>query len=341
MGRFDPRGSQADRSEWGLERGTKTESSIWGSGEGRPGLVAPFLFNRLRVLIVQLVRTSVWFASVGLGLFVAYLGLRIYVNQPDYRDYINGCLLIGIVAPILIVLITLRGRHPTWDLDDPRKQLTRVCAYLPLLMCANLSIWPLGLALDLSPQEEYVITYGVSTATFALAPVALLARGLWRWPRPLEQVGKIRLAGVLIFSCFIVIIVGRYEFEPSRVLTPYEVALSIFVTFISATSEELVFRVMLLSYLCAVLRSPIAALVISSIVFGYFHAPFWLSRMPDISAGSWLGHPVIVATTVLLTALGLFLGVLWLRTRSLLLIGAVHTFFNAPVGLKEFSDIWG
>jgi len=94
---------------------------------------------------------------------------------------------------------------------------------------------------------------------------------------------------------------------------------------------------MLLSYFAAVLKSPVAALVLSSAVFGFMHVPGDVMR--DWSnPHAWYVHATV--SPLVKTAIGAFFGALWMRTRSLFVVGAAHSLFNVAPVLARFSEVW-
>jgi membrane protease YdiL (CAAX protease family) len=91
--------------------------------------------------------------------------------------------------------------------------------------------------------------------------------------------------------------------------------------------EEFFFRVLLQERLSLVLRSPWGGLVASAILFGLVHAPGFYFR-PAASQEALGLHPSLfmaVGYSVVLTSLaGLFLGILWMRTKNLAVLVIAH-----------------
>lgn len=80
---------------------------------------------------------------------------------------------------------------------------------------------------------------------------------------------------------------------------------------------------MLLSALVGVFKSPPAAVVVSSLVFGLMHAPAWVVEEDSSPLLELLGTAIWNHTAV-----GVFLGVAWLRTRSFLAVTVAHWLLN-------------
>ena len=91
--------------------------------------------------------------------------------------------------------------------------------------------------------------------------------------------------------------------------------------------EEFFFRVLLQERLAAVLRSPWGGLVAAAVLFGLVHAPGFYLR-PAATQEALGSHPSLlmaVGYSIVLTSLaGLFLGVLWMRTKNFAVLVIVH-----------------
>jgi len=106
--------------------------------------------------------------------------------------------------------------------------------------------------------------------------------------------------------------------------------------------EEFFFRRWLQSRLEACTGSAAWGLVLSALLFGLAHAPgIWLrggGAVEDLADTSLPGIVAYVVSTQTLT--GLMFGVLWMRTRSLVLCALVHGMFDTPATVARFMDGW-
>ena len=106
--------------------------------------------------------------------------------------------------------------------------------------------------------------------------------------------------------------------------------------------EEFLFRACIQSRLAAWLKSPATAIVATSIMFSLSHWPgLYLRGGPGVDG--WSADPVQVAafTIAALSPLSVALGLLWQRSRSLLLVVLVHGAIDALPNTAEFVRIWG
>jgi uncharacterized protein len=103
--------------------------------------------------------------------------------------------------------------------------------------------------------------------------------------------------------------------------------------------EEFFFRGMLQTHLIVLLKSPLAGIAVTGILFGLFHAPGIYRRKGDKSGP--LGENPALLDTILYTILALstagwFAGLLFWRTQSLLAPILVHAGIDAVASAVEF-----
>jgi membrane protease YdiL (CAAX protease family) len=109
-------------------------------------------------------------------------------------------------------------------------------------------------------------------------------------------------------------------------LAPPALALGIVGAFVwialeAGLCEEFLFRAALQSRLAALLEAPAAAIVVTSLLFALAHAPgLYLRGTPETDG--WSTDPLQVAafTIATLSPISILFGILWARTRSLLLV---------------------
>lgn len=107
--------------------------------------------------------------------------------------------------------------------------------------------------------------------------------------------------------------------------------------------EEFFFRAVLQSRIAALLKSPIAGIIISGLIFGLAHAPGLYLRGAG-SEGISEELPFIFWAAYTISAMsiaGIFLGIIWQRTKNLYLIMALHAMVDLLPNLHEFVHTWG
>lgn len=105
--------------------------------------------------------------------------------------------------------------------------------------------------------------------------------------------------------------------------------------------EEFLFRAALQSRFAAWLQSNAAAIVATSLLFGLAHVPgLYLRGGPGVDG--WSTDPIQVAAFAIatLSPLSILFGVLWARTRSLLLVVLLHASVDVLPFTSEFISTW-
>lgn len=92
--------------------------------------------------------------------------------------------------------------------------------------------------------------------------------------------------------------------------------------------EELFFRGFLQEHLSFLLKSPLGALVVTSLIFGWAHIPSVIALTPGTSVPAAFAY-----TTLIQASAGLLFGVLWQRTKSLIPIALIHALPDATSNL--------
>jgi membrane protease YdiL (CAAX protease family) len=105
--------------------------------------------------------------------------------------------------------------------------------------------------------------------------------------------------------------------------------------------EEFFFRALLQSRLAAYFKSELSGVLLASLVFGLAHAPgIYLRGAEAITPGG--GPPSLVGSVcysiAILSVTGFFLGLVWARTRNLLLVMLIHA---AGDLLPNFAQLAG
>ncbi|WP_439471723.1 lysostaphin resistance A-like protein [Brevundimonas sp.] len=145
------------------------------------------------------------------------------------------------------------------------------------------------------------------------------------WPR-LLLIGAPAICVALAWSHF------AYLASPERSALPegQDLISTLGALIIGGTLEEVLFRVFLLTALVGRTGSRVNAVFLSSIAFGLMHIPGTL--LNTVMHGDWSVLWQVAFDYapgfLLQTALGLFLGVIWLQTGSITLIALLHALLN-------------
>jgi uncharacterized protein len=251
-------------------------------------------------------------------------------------EALPALMVLGLILPGLSLLATRRVPTLPYLVLRPELESSILVAYTTVL--AAVLVWGFDAVARIVSEPLHSVTLlGVKLAVFVIVPGALCwASGYkisqlapvsltWRAIRPALWMS---LAVLLMQS-----LLGRGLHDiRSAHLPAWAIALATPLSFAwllveVGIVEEFFFRVLLQERLAALLRSAWGGLVLAALIFGLVHAPgFYLrTAATQESLGS---HPSLLMATgyaIVITSLaGLFLGVLWMRTKNLAVVAIVH-----------------
>ena len=290
-----------------------------------------------------LVYLLIWGAST------AYLAL----TGGDWLFPIASLVIFGLLLGALIWFLTRRMDAPPVPVADPARESAALLGYAVVYAVALIAFGlgavkaaiPAGQAQDLA-----VLAYKLTIHVLIPAGIVLL---LGSALRPLFDPGTSRrgfwptllvLAG-LMFGLLALVSPSLKQIDalglaPAAALV-WVLASWAWMSVEAGLCEEFLFRACLQSRLTAWLRSPATAIVVTSILFGLAHWPgLYLRGGPGVDG--WSTDPVQVAafTIATLSPLSVSLGLLWARSRSLLLVVLVHGAIDALPNTAELVRIW-
>jgi membrane protease YdiL (CAAX protease family) len=282
-------------------------------------------------------------AAVAVLAYLAAYGAALF-HLSGFEKFSAGeplaILLIFGVACSGLAWFSTRGIAPrAHPVRAPAKESWTVLAYLAVFAVAFLG-WGLSAlkaAIPAQPAQEIVVTLAKLAAMVGL-PLALFT-ALGYKPRELIALpalkGREWLAlGVMVLALgALQLVVGR---GPQNIRTldaaPALIALFVPVTLAWMTieaglTEEFLFRVLVQTRFAAWFKSEVAGVVAMSLLFGLAHAPGYWLRGGHVMEG-FANQPdpltAIAYSIASTSAIGFMFGVLWARTRSLLLVALVH-----------------
>ena len=280
---------------------------------------------------------------------VAYLAMR----GADWTFPLVSMGLFGLVLSGLAWFLTRRSDAPPVAVHEPRRQVLWLLAYIAVYAFVVIG-WGLGAVKHAVPpgplQEWTVLAYKL---VFHVAVPAML---IWRLGGSLRDtfdsgIGRrgvmSTLAVFAVISFGLLALVSPSLREISETGTAGLAALGwvgaswLWMSLEAGLCEEYLFRAGLQSRLAAWLGSPLAAILICCVIFALIHWPgLYLRGGPGVDG--WSADPFEVAafTIATLSPLAIMVGVLWARTRSLLLVVLVHGAIDALPHTAEMIRIF-
>jgi membrane protease YdiL (CAAX protease family) len=280
-----------------------------------------------------------------LALALAALTWWVMVSQPGVVEpefagviYVGVGLLVAVVFGVLYAALRVStwGRTVYWSGQPGTRQVRRVGLMIGAMLVLQLAA---GRLLDVFGLLDPLSSTAIALLIGTMVPAAFLEFGGVSWPKRLRSasiltllVGGVLGLGAATAWSWNVVSVSPHE----PVISPIAaVGVRLLVLVVAATSEEVVFRVLLLTALLHLPVSRLQAVFLSGVAFGLMHAP--LALVQPVANADWallaLAAPDYAPVFLLQMLGGLVLGVLWLRTGSIVLIAMTHAVLNIGLTL--------
>lgn len=300
-----------------------------------------------------------WVASpflLGYGaVYALVLSLLHRVEHFGLSEPLMVLVIVGIGFSALSWWFTRRATPLPFAVKEPRREAMLLAAYLVAL--AGFIAWGLGtIESDVHTEPlKSVVILGAKLAAFVLIPLVVF-RKLWGYrmgdflfpsPQGWQRLSAALWMGLIMILFQLVFGRGLSEIRnsglPLWALIVGIPAAYAWLLIEVGLVEEFFFRTLLQSRLSAWLGSEVGGVVLMSLLFGLAHAPglYYRSGKTLEAVGphpSWLmavGYSIVITSVA-----GFFLGVLWAKTRNLLLVMAVHAAGDLVPNLAPMVKHW-
>lgn len=256
----------------------------------------------------------------------------------------------------LLALWATRGAVPrNITVKHPGQESAALAGYLVLLV--GFITWGLPAVRGISAEP---VPQAVLVTAAKLLVVVIVPFALWRlaWRYQLGDFVDLRAGISKHWKAFVVLSIAllavqalfgraRADLAALQVDAP-EMLLASGLTFAwlfleVGIVEEFFFRCLVQARVAAFMRSEIGGLVVMALIFGLAHAPGLYLR-PEMTGEALGAQPSLlmaVGYSIVVTSVaGFFLGVLWIRTRNLLLLALVHAAGDLLPHLAGTIRLW-
>jgi membrane protease YdiL (CAAX protease family) len=277
------------------------------------------------------------YVAVYFGAWAAALFLLRTLYGFEIGEALIGLVILGLIFPALALLATRRVSPLPHAVLRPGSETAILVAYLAVI--AAVLVWGFGAVSRITAEPLHsLVLLGVKLALFVLVPAALLLSSGRYTIRDLIPVSIDRAAlrpalwmslAALLMQSFL----GRGLQDirtahlPGWVLAIATPLCFAWLLIEAGVVEEFFFRALLQERLAVALRSPWGGLVAAALLFGLVHAPGFYLR-PSATLESVGPHPSLllaIGYSIAITSLaGVFLGVLWMRTKNFAVVILVH-----------------
>ncbi|MES2724666.1 MAG: CPBP family intramembrane glutamic endopeptidase [Pseudomonadota bacterium] len=283
------------------------------------------------------------------GAAFAYL----FFKQADWTFPLVSLGVFGVLLSGVAWALTRRSDPPPVRVRRPRVELTAVLIFMVIYAVGFLG-WGMGALKAAMPdgQARELVVLAAKLAVHVAIP-ALILLALGGRVAPLFSTGMDRkgfwptliVMGVIFLALLSVVSPSLQQIAELRpglqVLAWAAPAAFLWIALEAGLAEEFLFRAVLQTRLAAVLRSETGAVVLGALVFALAHVPgLYLRGAPGEQGHSTDLFEVIAYTIGALSPVALMLGVIWARTRSLLLVVLLHAAIDVLPILPEFLVTW-
>ncbi|WP_439476723.1 CPBP family glutamic-type intramembrane protease [Brevundimonas sp.] len=245
-----------------------------------------------------------------------------------------GLLCLAIAGLGGFIFLVLRwatsGSAIYWRTGDAPREVARIFA---MIICALVVHMAVGAYFDRQGRLGETAA-AVSLVIWTLFPAIFLGARIVRWPSRVLRPSAFRLLIVGAIALGIAAALTSLGFfsaaSESQIQPVSKWPLVLGSVVLGAAAEEVVWRVLLLTALLQATLSRFQAVFLSGVGFAMMHAPLVLMQ-PVLRADWPMLHFAVNAYApefLMTTAVGCFLGVVWLRTGSITLVVLTHVVLN-------------
>jgi membrane protease YdiL (CAAX protease family) len=288
--------------------------------------------------------------------YLLSVGVLVAGGRP-LEDVIGAFLILGVLLPVIAWATCLRMPEPgspaAWRRDEGWTLLA-LLAWVMLFLCVKGPLLAHLLPANPDSRLQDSVNTLLKLAAFVAIPAAVLWSQGWRWRQP----GRPTATRARLWLAFIVLAAAAFAVQylmgsqfrkllggdyASRHLALGSVLCFAWMSIEAGVVEEFFFRWFLQSRLAAWTNSQVSAVFLCALLFGLAHAPGMILRGAGTVEG--LGDSPSMGTALAYVVAtqgvaGLAFGVLWARTRSFVLVVALHGVIDALSNTASFMDTW-
>jgi membrane protease YdiL (CAAX protease family) len=275
------------------------------------------------------------------GYLLLYTGMLLAMRATGNFDVTEPLLvfaILGVGFSLAAWLLTI-GVHPLeYPILNPKGELATVGAFLlPLVLFVTWGLGFLHRYVPSDPGNAFVI-FAAKLLVFVIVPAAIVQVQFGYSLRQLAPMSVrprhlFAMLGMSVLLLAFQAVLGRglrdvagAHLPSSTLWYGFPIAF-LWLALEVGVVEEFFFRVLLQTRLSSVLKSELGGIVIMSLIFGLAHAPGLYLRT-GLTQEGLPPHPSLlmaVGYSIVITSVaGLFLGVLWARTRNFAVVVVVH-----------------
>lgn len=298
-------------------------------------------------------RSAAIIAAIAYALLWGGSTSYLYATGGDWSTGVAVIAIFGLGLGGIAWLLTRGANAPRVEVKRPALESGSIIVYLALYAVLFLGFgmtWARQVLPEGQQQELLVLALKLGVH-IVLPAILLLAFGAKLGPitqlglsgrkfwRTLIVLGLIILALVCVITPSLKQISG---IPPTFDTMIWAVPLGfVWITLEAGACEEFLFRGVLQTRLTSWFNSAWAGVIVTSLIFGLAHAPgLFMRGGPGVDGWSTDPLQVVAHTIAVLSPIGLTFGLIYARTKSLLLVILLHGLVDVLPNLSEFVETW-
>lgn len=298
-------------------------------------------------------KSAAMIAGAGYALLWSAATAYLYATGGDWTSGVFILAIFGLGLSGVAWLLTRGAAAPRIDVEHPRIEAGAVLIYLVLYAVLFLGFgmsWARQ-AVPAGPAQESLVLALKLAVHVVLPAILLVAMGAKLGP--ITQLGlkarkfwrTLLVMGLIILGLVCVITPSLKQISgipPTFNIMIWAMPLGyLWMTMEAGVTEEFLFRAVAQTRFTAWLNSAWAGVILTSIIFGLAHAPgLFMRGGPGVDGWSTDPLQVIAHTIAVLSPIGLLFGLIYARTKSLLLVILLHGLVDWLPNLAGFVETW-
>lgn len=277
----------------------------------------------------------------------------LYATGGDWSTGVAVITIFGLALGGAAWLLTRGADAPRVEVKRPALESGAIIVYLVLYAVLFLG-FGMTWARQALPegQQQELLVMGLKLGVHIVLPAILLIL-LGAKLGPITQLGlsgrkfwrTLIVLGLIILALVCVITPSLKQISgipPTFETMIWAVPLGfIWITLEAGACEEFLFRAVLQTRLTSWFNSAWAGVIVTAVIFGLAHAPgLFMRGGPGVDGWSTDPLQVVAHTIAVLSPIGLTFGLIYARTKSLLLVILLHGLVDVLPNLADFVATW-
>jgi len=285
--------------------------------------------------MTQTYRTISWICT---GAVIVYY-VSISLVSFGWPGALPAAVVMGLIVTALMRPIQNKNQF-SWKFLESEQHISRVFPFIPGLLAVHFALVGVLRVIGLSSAG---LEIAIQLFVWIVLPAAGVLSGMLPWPRRDREAGSRKSFTVYVAAIILACMFGLLFTLPlaprSELASPSRLVMEVGYFTALATSEEIIFRMIMLTAIMQISGSRWYALIISSTAFALAHLPIaMLEPVVNADPDQLVFYLKSFAPELVWKiGMGFILGAFWIRTGSLILVALAHAIMNVVPSIYSGS----